>query len=442
MEALNGSLEKNGLIPPWDIIFTIQDPFIIEGLNADFAFGEHLRVSQELWKRTLPPELWFKWIGYFPVDSDLKENWVTRAIALPDYPVAYCEYGKKKMLEWDRKEFEVMFNVKMNNQDSDKKKATIKIPSMAGRIQVIEHGVDLDKFFPISKTQKTKFRKEFFEGAVDEDTFLIVNVSRNQPRKDLARTLKVFQLVKARIPNSHLYLHCRNDDIGGNIEEIARGLNLVLGKDYSLPRDFDTGIGYPIETVNKIYNSADVCITTTLGEGWGFITTEAMATKTPIVAPNITSIQDIFDSYGAEDIEKHLDHLRGIPVLSGSTTSEFICFGYTDNERSRPITNVDDMVKKVVWVYENPEKVAQIVERGFEWVQTCSWSNVVEKWEKVFEKAYEELESDREFTRKIDKTGRNEPCPCGSGLKFKKCHGNKDKTDAVNNFIEQHEKTD
>jgi preprotein translocase subunit SecA len=22
-----------------------------------------------------------------------------------------------------------------------------------------------------------------------------------------------------------------------------------------------------------------------------------------------------------------------------------------------------------------------------------------------------------------DKTGRNEPCPCGSGKKFKQCHG-------------------
>ncbi|HBO0861634.1 SEC-C domain-containing protein [Pseudomonas aeruginosa] len=24
---------------------------------------------------------------------------------------------------------------------------------------------------------------------------------------------------------------------------------------------------------------------------------------------------------------------------------------------------------------------------------------------------------------KIKKTGRNDPCPCGSGAKFKKCHG-------------------
>lgn len=27
------------------------------------------------------------------------------------------------------------------------------------------------------------------------------------------------------------------------------------------------------------------------------------------------------------------------------------------------------------------------------------------------------------FVHKADKTGRNDPCPCGSGKKFKKCHG-------------------
>jgi uncharacterized protein len=25
------------------------------------------------------------------------------------------------------------------------------------------------------------------------------------------------------------------------------------------------------------------------------------------------------------------------------------------------------------------------------------------------------------------RAGRNEPCPCGSGLKFKRCHGRKDR---------------
>ena len=26
------------------------------------------------------------------------------------------------------------------------------------------------------------------------------------------------------------------------------------------------------------------------------------------------------------------------------------------------------------------------------------------------------------YIRELPKTGRNEPCPCGSGLKYKKCH--------------------
>nr|WP_277815905.1 SEC-C metal-binding domain-containing protein [Roseovarius sp. A46] len=29
----------------------------------------------------------------------------------------------------------------------------------------------------------------------------------------------------------------------------------------------------------------------------------------------------------------------------------------------------------------------------------------------------------RTFTRSGDKTGRNDPCPCGSGKKFKQCCG-------------------
>jgi preprotein translocase subunit SecA len=28
-----------------------------------------------------------------------------------------------------------------------------------------------------------------------------------------------------------------------------------------------------------------------------------------------------------------------------------------------------------------------------------------------------------QFVRETKKVGRNEPCPCGSGKKFKHCHG-------------------
>ncbi len=35
-----------------------------------------------------------------------------------------------------------------------------------------------------------------------------------------------------------------------------------------------------------------------------------------------------------------------------------------------------------------------------------------------------EEDSERNPASKIPKVGRNEPCPCGSGKKYKKCHGN------------------
>ena len=34
-----------------------------------------------------------------------------------------------------------------------------------------------------------------------------------------------------------------------------------------------------------------------------------------------------------------------------------------------------------------------------------------------------EIEAHQPFVRDGKKIGRNEPCPCGSGKKFKQCHG-------------------
>ena len=38
-------------------------------------------------------------------------------------------------------------------------------------------------------------------------------------------------------------------------------------------------------------------------------------------------------------------------------------------------------------------------------------------------KREEEVQDTQESQRKAKKVGRNAPCPCGSGRKYKKCHG-------------------
>lgn len=424
LNAINGQEVRSGLVPPWDLLFTIQDPFIIEGLGVSVPFAEQLRVACELWKRTVGPESWFTWLAYFPVDAAVKENWVTRSIAMPDFPVAYCEWGKEQMMLYDREVFETVFDFN-NKKEGKKQKARLRTPSLKERISVISHGVDTQTFFPIPDAEKKAFRKEFFGDMIKDDTYLVVNVSRNQPRKDLARTMAAFSAFKHMVPNSHLYLHCQVDDLGGSLHEIGRAFGLVPVRDYSVPKDFNAGQGYTIDVVNKIYNAADLCITTTLGEGWGFITTEAMATKTPVIAPNITSIIDIFNTKGKSIDVEHLadSDIRGIPVKAGSTSSEWICLGLEDNERIRPLTNVDDMVQKMYWANTHPVEVAKIVDRAYDWVQTLQWENIIAQWDSLFEKAYSYLLKQRELGHKIDNAGRNDPCPCGSGNKFKNCHG-------------------
>lgn len=406
--ALNGELTKEGLKQPWDLVFTIQDPFIIEGLGLGTPFAKRLRLLNDMWKRTLPPEYWFKWIGYFPVDSTLKENWVTDSVAMPNYPVAYCNWGKSEMLKHDRKEHTLKFKLK-TTEESNPEESTLTIPSLAERVEVIPHGVDLNIFKPLEKKKVDKFKAKFF-GKDFKDKFLIVNISRNQPRKDIARTLAVFKEFKKLVPKAHLYLHMQETDVGGSIFELGRQFGLEPNEDFSLPDNFNSSSGYTIDIVNMIYNCADVCLTTTLGEGWGFITTESMATKTPLIAPNITAIRDIFGCHvDMSELNQYLfekggwDKVRGIPVKAGSNTSEFTCLGLDDNERIRPVTNVDDMVQKLLWVYKNPKQVEKITDRAFEWVQDYTWEKIVDKWSALFDKAYADLEAERALVKEEKK---------------------------------------
>ena len=41
----------------------------------------------------------------------------------------------------------------------------------------------------------------------------------------------------------------------------------------------------------------------------------------------------------------------------------------------------------------------------------------------IFAGEFFDLETDQPYVRKHPKIGRNEPCPCGSGKKYKKCCG-------------------
>jgi hypothetical protein len=174
--------------PPWDIIFTLNDPFIFESpLVNNRGMMEIIKDLQKQYKEKLSPEKWFKICSYWPVDSFIKPNWLEYAIGLADYSVAYTNYGRKEI---DRA------NRKIGNKFD------------MSKVEMIYHGSNTNDFYPISKEEKDAFKLKFFKSMVRPETFIVGAVARNQMRKDLWRTMKIFREFQKRRPNSFLYLHC------------------------------------------------------------------------------------------------------------------------------------------------------------------------------------------------------------------------------------------
>lgn len=314
----------------YDMFFTLQDTFIIQTIVKQIV-----ETRQALDKK-------FSTIFYYPIDAEPKIEWITDCVSLIDFPVAYTNYAKGE---------------------------SIKIDPKLRDIPVIYHGTNLKDFYPIEDI--AEFRAKYFGGNAD-GRFLITNVNRNQPRKDIVRNFFILQELKKRGRNPLLYLHMAHSDSGGNILVLADHFGFKLNEDYILPspKVFEPNQGLPIDYINKIYNASDAVLSTTLGEGWGLSITEAMATKTPIIAPDNTSLHEMM----ADN--------RGILIPSGDNPSAWFTLGQMDNERIRPLMNVDKAVDAIEKLMDGelPD-----VEGAYKWATEHSWDNICKDWIDIFD---------------------------------------------------------
>lgn len=247
----------------YDLAWILQDTFNIEPIAQSINDLRNEMAANG--KKT------FKWVFYYPIDAAPKENWITKSVSLADYPVAYTKYGYTESVKYDK--------------------------ALEDRLRVIPHGIDLEDFKPLPEKDVKEFRHSYFNGLAD-DKFLVVNVNRNQPRKDIPSTMQAFKLLKQQVPNALLYLHMKKFDAGWNLDELARNYELAPELDWIAPENFDEHEGLPVQVVNALYNAADVVMTTTYGEGWGLSLTEAMAVGKIVVAPDQTSCHEIVEGHG------------------------------------------------------------------------------------------------------------------------------------------------
>jgi glycosyltransferase involved in cell wall biosynthesis len=136
-------------------------------------------------------------------------------------------------------------------------------------------------------------------------------------------------------------------------------------------KDGDENGQVPVETLNKIYNSLDVYVSTAIGGGWELTVTEAMACKVPCILPDHTSLGEL----GADDRAKLLVELSEI------------CHVDDNNIRLRCLK--EEVGEAILETAKNKALTEYRVEQAYEWVQQLNWDNVCEEWINLWNDVYQ-----------------------------------------------------
>jgi len=261
---------------------------------------------------------------------------------------------------------------------SEHSKQTIQKYIPALNVQAIPCGCEPEVFFPIDIEQRRQVRKDTF-GVEDNDTFIVLNVNRNQWRKDLGRTMMIFHEFHKEHQNSSLVMHSKAFDLGGHLPTLAKIIGMRCenpGREITFPPpEFHELKGVPREALNSIYNAADVFMSTTTGEGWGLTTTDAMAAQCPVIVPRNSSCVEIV---GANEERGYLAD------CGGDIDHMFIPYGNSSNPR--PLVHAKSMLEKLERVYSNRDEAKMKASQAWGWTHNHTWWHAGEQWKALFAK--------------------------------------------------------
>lgn len=247
----------------------------------------------------------------------------------------------------------------------------------------IPHGIDSKSFYPLPKVDKQELRKKWNF----QDKFVIGVVARNQPRKNLDRTIKAMRLIANQIPNAILFLHLDPNDPANqmfNINELVKKYNLENRVVYSGMNAYS---GFPQSEMNNIYNLMDCFLLTTSGEGFGVPIIESMSCGVPVIATDYTTTPELIinnkaglgiklsgvenlNLFGIKSQEYDMKSLNG--TMTGSWEVE------------RGICDIEHCAKQIKWLYDNPNWLEKYGECGREAIlKKYDFKIIGEQWERV-----------------------------------------------------------
>lgn len=316
----------------YDIVWILNDLYVTHEVADELA---KIKGSLRSSGKKVP-----KIIYYYPVDCKVIPE-ASKMLNVADVPVCYTNHGRIETL-------------------------TVK-PEINIKLKQIPHGINTSSYFPAQPAQINTWRQQYFK--ISDETFLIINVNRNSSRKQLVYCMQAFKEFKKQVPNSMLYLHTMVRDQGGDLFRAVKDLGLNTKTDIVFPGDYSPQKSTPEEMMNRIYNCADMFMSTHLGEGWGLTIGEAMACGLPVLVPNNTCMPQLVGD----------NQERGYMYPCNDEL-------FIDNSGIRKKGLIPDITNKMIDIYmsgkkQNNPKVGAAVN----WAQEHDWYLVNKNWKAIID---------------------------------------------------------
>ena len=307
-----------------DLVFTINDMWII---NVQYRQIKDFHEKKK-----------FKFVGYAPMDSYGWIGCLNETANDWDAVISYTKFGAYEFIQG----------------------------GITKPIAVVPHGVTPGQFYPIDKKEARK------KLGLEEDTFIVFNGNRNQFRKRIDITISAFAKFAKDRPDTRLYLHMGKKDQGWDVmhlfdREMKRN-KVKADNRIILTSDVDGPPGVDVDTLNTIFNVADVGVNTCKGEGWGLVNFEHAACRVAQVVPGHTSCKEIFEGYGRLIRCDHIDT-------------------DTNYGREMPCPSTDHLTEILIDLYENRDKLEATAELCYERVseEQFTWEKIGAQFLGIFE---------------------------------------------------------
>jgi len=134
---------------------------------------------------------------------------------------------------------------------------------------------------------------------------------------------------------------------------------------------------------------------------------------------------DIYKKILSENTPVISGSIKELSEKYGSSAKQFVGFLDGANTSFKEELNLEDATEDTVVNAEfDFEKLLWNMHEA-----KAEWLYGLKEWNNIFdEEKRKEIRKDYNRSKQVikeDKVGRNDPCPCGSGKKYKKCCGNK-----------------